>query len=210
MTTEQLLQGATRKRKGNEKGSNAHEKSWIWAAKDTEWKKLEEKVAVRILTGASAEKAKGPEEFKARWCVRWCLDPDVMELAGSGATQFPTVSQVGRILSCQMIVSIGWDLQLGDIRGRRFGSEGRITVLKSSSRRNPRSARWKGGLFACGVEGGRGEGGMGCLCGEKAGEGEREVVWEEREEELCAGRGGGVCVWGGGGGLCWTGREEGG
>ena len=43
MTTEQLLQGATRKRKGNEKGSNVHEKSLIWAAKDTEWKKLEEK-----------------------------------------------------------------------------------------------------------------------------------------------------------------------
>ena len=45
------------------------------------------------------------------------LDPDVMEFAGSGATQFPTVSQLGRMLSCQMIVSSGWDLQLGDIRG---------------------------------------------------------------------------------------------
>ena len=43
VTTEPLLQGATRKRKGNEKGSNAHEKSLIWAAKDTEWKTLEEK-----------------------------------------------------------------------------------------------------------------------------------------------------------------------
>ena len=57
--------------------------SLSWAAKDTEWKKLEEKGAVRILSGASAEKAKaqfgnhfipsrfvvtrpGPEEFKAR------------------------------------------------------------------------------------------------------------------------------------------------
>ena len=58
VTTEQLLQQATRKRKGNEKGSNVHEKSLIWAAKDTEWKKLEEKGAVRILTGANAEKAK--------------------------------------------------------------------------------------------------------------------------------------------------------
>ena len=58
VTTEQLLQGATRKRKGNEKGSNVHDKSLIWAAKDTEWKKLEEKGGVRILTGASAEKAK--------------------------------------------------------------------------------------------------------------------------------------------------------
>ena len=35
-----------------------HEKPLIWAAKDTEWKKLEEKGAVYILTGDSAEKAK--------------------------------------------------------------------------------------------------------------------------------------------------------
>ena len=70
-----------------------HEKSLIWAAKDTEWKKPEEKGAVPILTGASAEKAKaqfgdrfipsrfvvtrpGPEEFEARWCLRGYLDPD--------------------------------------------------------------------------------------------------------------------------------------
>ena len=122
------------KEKGMKKGSNVHEKSLIWAAKDTEWKKLEEKGAVRILTGASAERAKaqfgdrfipsrfvvtlpGPQEFKARWCLRGYVDPAVMELAGSGATQSPTVSQLGRMHSCQMIVSSGWDLQLGDIRG---------------------------------------------------------------------------------------------
>ena len=40
-----------------------------------------------------------------------------MELAGSGATQSPTLSQLGRMLSCQRIVSNGWDLQLGDVRG---------------------------------------------------------------------------------------------
>ena len=111
-----------------------HDKSLIWAAKDTEWKKLEEKGAVRILARASAEKAKaqfgarfipsrfvvtrpGKEDFKARWCLRGYLDPDVMELAGSGATQSPTLSQLGRMLSCQRIVSNGWDLQLGDVRG---------------------------------------------------------------------------------------------
>ena len=38
---EQLVQRAARK--GNERGSNVYEKSLIWAAKDTEWKKLEEK-----------------------------------------------------------------------------------------------------------------------------------------------------------------------
>ena len=40
-----------------------------------------------------------------------------MELVGSGSTQSPTVSQLGRMLSCQMIVSSGWNLQLGDVRG---------------------------------------------------------------------------------------------
>ena len=166
VTTEQLLQGPTRKRKGNEKGSNVHEKSLIWAAKDTEWKNLEEKGPLRILTGASAEEAKaqlgdrfipsrfdvnrpGPEEFKARWCLRGYLDPNVMELAGSGATQSPTVSQLGRMLSCQMIVSNGWEFAVGGHSrcisgGRRFGPEERIAVLKLSSRRNSRGARWIG------------------------------------------------------------------
>ena len=105
----------------------------IWAAKDTEWKNLEEKGAVRILTGESAEKTKAQfayrfipsrlvgthaslEEFKARWCQRGYLDPGVMELVGSGSTQSPTVSQLGRMFSCQMIVSNGWNLQMGDIR----------------------------------------------------------------------------------------------
>ena len=96
---------------------------------------MRKRKAVRILTGANAEKAKaqfgdrfipsrfvvtppGPEEFKARWCLRGYLDPDVMELAGSGATQSPTVSQLGRMLSCQMIVNIGWDLQLETLEVR--------------------------------------------------------------------------------------------
>ena len=40
-----------------------------------------------------------------------------MELVDSGSTQSPTLSQLGRMLSCQMTVSNGWNLQLGDIRG---------------------------------------------------------------------------------------------
>ena len=83
---------------------------------------------MRILSGDSAQKAKtqfgdrfipsrhvvtrpNPGEFKARWCLRGYLDPDVMELVGSGSTQSPTVSQLGRMLSCQMIVSNGWNLR---------------------------------------------------------------------------------------------------
>ena len=67
-----------------------------------------------------------------------------MELVGSGATQSPTVSQLGRMLSCQMIVSHGWNLQLEDIRGAFLEADvpdrKQGAVLESSSRRNPRSA----------------------------------------------------------------------
>ena len=59
----------------------------------------------------------GPEEFKARWCLRGYLDPDVMELAGSGATQSPTVSQLGSNALVSNDCCNGWDLQLGGIRG---------------------------------------------------------------------------------------------
>ena len=100
---------------------------------DTEWKNLGER-AVHILSGDSVEKAKNQfgdrfipcryvvnrpnlGEFKARWCLRGYLDPYVMELVGSGSTQSPTVSQLGRVLSCQMIVCSVWNIQLGDIRG---------------------------------------------------------------------------------------------
>ena len=122
VTTEKLQQGAANK--GNEKGSNVYGKSLIW----------EEKGAVRILTGVSSERAKsqfanrlissrfvvtrlGPEAFKARWCLRRYLDPDVMELVSSESTPFPTLSQPGQMLSCQVIVSSGCNIQLGDTRG---------------------------------------------------------------------------------------------
>ena len=85
VATELLVQGVARK--GNERGTNVHEKSFIWPTKDTEWKKLEEKGAVRILSGDNAEKAKtqfadrfipsrflvtrpNPEEFKAQ-SISW-------------------------------------------------------------------------------------------------------------------------------------------
>ena len=50
----------------------------------------------------------------------WSLrdsDVSLLILLLSIPTQSPTVSQLGRMLSCQMIVSNGWNLQLRDIRG---------------------------------------------------------------------------------------------
>ena len=160
MRMEQLVQRLARK--GNERGAIVHEKSLIWAAKDTEWKKLVEKGAVRILSGDSAEKAKtqfvdrfipsrfvvtrpNPGEFKARWFLRGYLDPDVMELVGSGSSQPPTVSQLGRMLSCQTIVSNGLESAAGRhsrcfLGGRLSGQKTRTAVLEPPSRRNSRRA----------------------------------------------------------------------
>ena len=58
------------------------------------------------------------DAFKACWCLLEYLDLDVMELVGSGATQTPTVSQLGRMLTVQMIGSNFRALELGDIRGK--------------------------------------------------------------------------------------------
>ena len=40
-----------------------------------------------------------------------------MELVSSESTPSPTVSQPGQMLSCQVIVSSGCNIQLGDTRG---------------------------------------------------------------------------------------------
>ena len=55
-----------------------------------------------------------------------------MELAGSAATQSPTVSQLGRMLSCQMIVSNGWDLELGGHSRVRFRRQDALDRKKRS------------------------------------------------------------------------------
>ena len=101
---------------------------------DTTWKRLEDKGAVCILSDDRAKNTKtqfrdrlssdphvsnrsNPGKFKARWCLRGYVDPDVMELVGGGSIQSLTVSQLERLLSCQIIVSHDWNLQLGDSRG---------------------------------------------------------------------------------------------
>ena len=66
VTTEKLQQGAANK--GNEKGSNVHGKSLIWAAK----RHLREEGAVRILTGGEFRESKvsvrQPAHFKSFCC----------------------------------------------------------------------------------------------------------------------------------------------
>ena len=87
------------------------------SAKPSRAEKAKTQFANRFIPSRFVVTRPNPEEFKARWRLRGYLDPDVMELVGSGSTQSPTVSQLGRMLSCQVIVSNGWNLQLGDSRG---------------------------------------------------------------------------------------------
>ena len=88
---EQLVQGAAKER--NELGANVHEKSLIWAARDTERKKLEEKGAVRLLSSDSAEKARTqfvdrfiPSRFCCHSFESWSVQGSMVSarLFGSG------------------------------------------------------------------------------------------------------------------------------
>jgi len=54
---------------------------------------------------------------KGRWCLQGHLDPDLKLKAEEGLLKSPTLSQIGRIMLMQIILSKGWDLQLGDIKG---------------------------------------------------------------------------------------------
>ena len=55
--------------------------------------------------------------MKARWCLQGHLDPDVLDKVKSGSCQSPTLSQLGRMLLFQLIVSHKWTMALGDIKG---------------------------------------------------------------------------------------------
>ena len=54
---------------------------------------------------------------KGRWCLQGHLDPDLTLKAEQGMLKSPTLSQLGRMTLMQIISSMKWNLQLGDIRG---------------------------------------------------------------------------------------------
>ena len=54
---------------------------------------------------------------KGRWCLQGHLDPDLQEKAEQGMLKSPTLSQLGRMTLMQVISSMRWKLQLGDIKG---------------------------------------------------------------------------------------------
>ena len=54
---------------------------------------------------------------KPRLCMAGHQDPDLCEMMEQGDLSSPTISNVARALAIQVICSMGWILQLGDIRG---------------------------------------------------------------------------------------------
>lgn len=73
----------------------------------------------RIMTSRFAiiEKTEdGSSKIKARWCLRGRHDPDLFAKVLAGKCHSPTLSQFGRSLILQMIVSRKWVMHLGDIK----------------------------------------------------------------------------------------------
>ena len=54
---------------------------------------------------------------KSRWCLRGHHDPDLVQKVLAGKYHSPTLSQLGRNLALQLIVSHRWTMGLGDIKG---------------------------------------------------------------------------------------------
>ena len=54
---------------------------------------------------------------KARWCLRGHHDPALAEKVLAGKCHSPTLSQLGRSVILQLLVSNRWTLNLGDIKG---------------------------------------------------------------------------------------------
>lgn len=55
--------------------------------------------------------------MKARWCLRGHHDPDLVTKVLSGKCHSPTLSQLGRNMLLQILVSKQWTMKLGDIKG---------------------------------------------------------------------------------------------
>ena len=107
-------------------------------AKTTEWTTLrDEKQALKVIMPRDAARIRstrpdrimtsrfvivekhedGDSKIKARWCLRGHHDPDLFTKVLAGKCHSPTLSQFGRSLILQMLVSNRWKMHLGDIKG---------------------------------------------------------------------------------------------
>ena len=118
-------------------GNESELQTKIDEAKVIEWETITGKSAVRIHTGRKAGEIRskyghrfigsrfvvtnkvdeeGPR-VKARWCIQGHSDPDFHAKISSGDCHSPTLHQLSRAWLLQVLVSKGWDLNLGDIKG---------------------------------------------------------------------------------------------
>ena len=71
----------------------------------------------------------GNSKIKSRWCLRGHHDPDLFTKVLAGKCHSPTLSQFGRSLILQMLVSNQWKMFLGDIKGAFLEADVRQKAL---------------------------------------------------------------------------------
>eukprot|EP00435_Cladocopium_sp_Y103_P038172 s134_g10.t1 len=139
-TVEVLLAAFLQKKAQKEMKPNGHDpqlQKLVDASKTVEWETLLGKNAIRIHKGKKAQEIRKTQghrfigsrfvvvnkndedgqRIKSRWCLQGHLDPDFKEKIGSGVCHSPTLHQLSRALVLQLLVSKGWLMQLGDIKG---------------------------------------------------------------------------------------------
>lgn len=108
------------------------------SSKIAEWNTLrDEKQAIKVILPKAAAKIRreqpnrimtsrfvvtekhedGETKVKSRWCLRGHHDPDLVQKVLAGKCHSPTLSQFGRSLILQLLVSNRWRMNLGDIKG---------------------------------------------------------------------------------------------
>ena len=118
-------------------GNDATIQAKVDEAKALEWETVAGKQAVRVWTGAKAKeiRARHADRFvgsrfvivnktdedgsriKARLCLQGHLDPDFHTKIQSGLCHSPTLSQLGKAVLLQLLVTNHWVMNLGDIKG---------------------------------------------------------------------------------------------
>eukprot|EP00435_Cladocopium_sp_Y103_P064168 s612_g25.t2 len=122
------------------------------ASKVTEWTTLrDEKEAIKVILPAQAKRIRaqrpdrimtshfvvtekhedGDSKIKSRWCLRGHHDPDLIQKVLAGKCHSPTLSQFGRSLILQLLVSHQWLMNLGDIKGAFLEANVREKALQN-------------------------------------------------------------------------------
>ena len=73
----------------------------------------------------------GDSKIKARWCLRGHHDSDLFQKVLAGKCHSPTLSQFGRSLILQLLVSNKWKMCLGDIKGAFLEADVRQKALEN-------------------------------------------------------------------------------